>query len=839
MEFFLGGILELTTKEDIKAKLSMIGLDLDKMPKFLIDTKPVVFNPSRLNSDKELKVYKYVSVKDIELYVTNSHRDDPIKEKYNNSMRFVDFIKQSEQDNEKSLQLINLFNTISKESIEKIEEEQNALQNKPPFLVHYNKSQLWQVYYSQDSDKYFMLVPLKEESFNQFFYLLKKKLELQKSKKDFKIYIPISYVNYSEEFLTNRQINDIENYLWVFTKNWSLTYEVHDLNEICSLQIVGETSVYDCLKSMYKIVLNTKEEAEEFYKFIKALFIIQTELGNRYKFNIAINSEDSVDFYYEGEKIVYTDLPDFIKKEFVATETKIKQYNYESNDLEKKLKALKETAKQKDAEYFMKQKEISTYLECRKTFLGKVRYFFSKKKKYAENEVPKDVEHLEETQEKEPKPVIVGSDDKKYHTIDDLVTIQALYERSERYVKDLNQDIRALEIKIENTSKKIENANLYIKEIDDHKKSIFEFWKFANKDEALGLEAGDEQTIKADGINLKKKFDFEYDFEDLGIAQDKLQRTKFSKQEFDSLYLATTNVLPELNMLKNNEMDKAVLESLLSNLKREYVNTEAEATSEFDIFGGMKEDSTQIRYLNNKSHRENEKNKFMILDINKKIDIFDFTEKLQMYAGLLRETVCKVQSSYDMPLYKILPVNSKLNKTDYSLYNINVEREIDSYQNKFENSVKLIKINIKEGMPLVYLTNSVYYDNLNNTLPAGMDVSTQVLIDSKMYTFDLVNKTKINSNRYFNDIDELYPKMITIYLEEYNIELKGDTEDDKEEIDEDKKAEEKINNKEEKQPKKIKTTKSVKTEKIVEIEKKEEKKPAKRGRPRKSEKKGE
>ena len=142
-------------------------------------------------------------------------------------------------------------------------------------------------------------------------------------------------------------------------------------------------------------------------------------------------------------------------------------------------------------------------------------------------------------------------------------------------------------------------------------------------------------------------------------------------------------------------------------------------------------------------------------------------------------------------------------------------------------------------MPLVYLTNSVYYDNLNNTLPAGMDVSTQVLIDSKMYTFDLVNKTKINSNRYFNDIDELYPKMITIYLEEYNIELKGDTEEDKEEIDEDKKAEEKINNKEEKQPKKIKTTKSVKTEKIVEIEKKEEKKPAKRGRPRKSEKKGE
>ena len=821
----------MTTKEDVKAKLSMIGLDLDKMPKFLIDTKPVVFNPSRLNNDKELKVYKYVSVKDIELYVTNSHRDDPIREKYNNSMRFVDFIKQSEQDNEKSLQLIDLFNTISKPNLDKIEEEQNKLQEKPPFLVHYNRSQLWQVYYSQDSDKYFMLVPLKEESFDQFFFLLKKKVELQKSKKDFKVYIPISYVNYSEELLTNRQINDIENYLWVFTKNWSLTYEVHDLNEHCSLQVVGETAVYDSLKSMYKIILNTKEEAEEFYKFIKALFIIQTELGNRYCFNIAINSEDSVDFYYEDKKIVYKDLPEFIRAKFVATEAEIKQFNHEANILEKKLKNLKEVSKQKDAEYFMKQKEISTYLECRKTFLGKVKYFFSKKKKKAENEIPQDIEEMVgANKEKEAKPITVSTD-KKYHTIDDLVTIQALYERSERYVKDLNQDIKALEIKIENTSKKIDNANLYIKEIDNHKKSIFDFWKFANKDETLGLDAGDEVSVTSEGLNLKKKFDFEYDFEDLGIAQDKLQRTKFSKQELDGLYLTTTNVLPQLNMLKNHDMDKDVLEDLLSNLQREYLENEAEAKSEFDIFGGMKEDSTQIRYLNNKSHRENEKNKFMILDINKKIDIFDFTEKLQMYAGLLKETVHKVTSSYDMPLFKILPVNSKINQTDYTLYNINVEREIDSYQNKFENSVKLIKINIKEGMPLVYLTNSVYFDNVNNTLPNGMDVSTQVLIDSKMYKFELVNKIKVNSNRYFNNVDELYPKMLTIYLEEYDMDIKGEEEDNTViKLSEPEEVEEKPKETKRKTTKTKKTVEKVKKEEIIET------KPKKRGRPRKNEK---
>ena len=774
----------MTTKEDIKAKLNLIGLNLDKLPKFLVDTEPVIFNPSRLNNDKELKVYKYVSIKDIELYVTDCHRDDSVKEKYNNSMRFVDFIKQSELDNEKSLKLINLFNTISTTNIDKVEEEQNNLQKEPPFLVHYAKSQLWQVYYSQDSNKYFMLVPLKEETFDQFFFLLKKKIELQRSKKDYKVYIPISYVNYSEEFLTNRQINDIENYLWVFTKNWSLTYEVHDVDDKASLQIVGETHVFDSLKSMYKIILRTKEEAEEFYKFIKALFIIQTELGNRYKFEIRINKEDSVDFYYEGEKIVYSDLPEFIKEKFISTEAEIKEFNQEANKLEKKLKKLKQTSKDKDAEYFMKQKEITTYLECRKTFFGKVRYFFSKKKKKVEKVIESDtVEKETDAKEKETKPITGYSDEKKYHTIDDLVTIQALYERSQRYVRDLNVDIKALERKIESTSRKIENATLYIKEIDEHKKSIFDFWKFANKDEFLALDSGAEIIDKPEGLNLKKKFDFDYDFEDLGINEDKLQRTKFSKQEFDSIYLATTNVLPELNMLKNQDMDKDILEELLSNLKKEYLESEEEAKSEFDIFGGMKEDSTQIKYLNNKSHREKEKNKFMILDINKKIDIFDFTEKLQAYTSYLKETVNKVRSSYDMPLYKVIPVNSKLNQTDYSIYNINVERELDLYQNKFENSIKLIKINIKEGMPLVYLTNSVYYDNINNTLPNGMDVSTQVLIDSSIYEYELVNKVKINTNRYFNDVETLYPKMLTVYIEEYNITEKkaGQKEEKKEE----------------------------------------------------------
>lgn len=762
----------MATKEDIKEKLNILGLDLENLPEFLTETKPIIFNPSRLNNDKELKVYKYVPIKDIEIYCTTAHRDDSIKEKYSKSMPLGRFIEESEHDSEKSAELLNLFERISDVSIKRVALEQSKMAEKIPFTVHFPKNQLWQIYYSADTDRYFMLVSVKEDTFDELYYLLKKKIEAEKNNKDERIFVPISYVNYSEKFLSNKEINDIENYLWVFTKNWSLTYEAYDLDDKLTIQIVGETPIYDSLKTMYKIILRSKEEAEEFYKLIKALFILQTELGSRYSFTTQINENNGIEFFYEGKKISYGDLPEFIKEKYIETEGEIKKFNQNSFKLENKLKELKIELKKEEAEYFIKQKEISTYLECKKTFFGKVKYFFSKKK----NKPKEETEVIEEKEEvKEPKPIQGYTDDKKYHTIDDLVTVQALYEKSERYVKDLTQDIKAMKLRIVNTKKKIENATLYIQEIDQHKKSLFDFWKFANKDELLELDTGDE-IYEGDVQKIKKKFDFEYDFEDFGIAYDKLERTKFSKQELDSIYVASTNVLPIINMLKNGDMDKDVLEEQLRSLKSEYFtssNSTLSSKVDFDIFGSMKDDPTQVKYLNNKSHRENEKDKFQILNINKKIDIFDFTEKLQLITSSLNEAMHKIKFDYDMPIYKVASINEKLHKTDFNVLNINAEREIESYDNKFETAVKLFKLNFKEGYPAVFLTNATYYDNANNTLPNGMDVTSKVIIDADMFEYELVKKEKMKTNRYFNIPETLYPRILTIYIEEYDVYLKG------------------------------------------------------------------
>ena len=134
----------------------------------------------------------------------------------------------------------------------------------------------------------------------------------------------------------------------------------------------------------------------------------------------------------------------------------------------------------------------------------------------------------------------------------------------------------------------------------------------------------------------------------------------------------------------------------------------------------------------------------------------------------------KISFDYDMPIYQVTSINEKLHQTDYNVFNINAERELQSYDNKFETAVKLFKLNFKEGYPAVFLTNATYFDNVNNTLPNGMDVTSKLIIDANMFDYELIKKDKIKTNRYFNLPEELYPRVLTVYVEEYDVTLKSD-----------------------------------------------------------------
>ena len=62
---------------------------------------------------------------------------------------------------------------------------------------------------------------------------------------------------------------------------------------------------------------------------------------------------------------------------------------------------MKQKASLQEIEYLAKEKQISTFLECKKSFFGKVKYYFkySKKSKKIENEDISETKEIENNDE--------------------------------------------------------------------------------------------------------------------------------------------------------------------------------------------------------------------------------------------------------------------------------------------------------------------------------------------------------------------------------------------------------------------------------------------------------
>lgn len=147
---------------------------------------------------------------------------------------------------------------------------------------------------------------------------------------------------------------------------------------------------------------------------------------------------------------------------------------------------LKSEEKEKEEEYRIRQKQVTTYLECKKSFFGRIRYFFKGKGKIKNLQTNNEIQIKRKRQETNKEELIY--DDKEYYTIEDLIDITKVLNRTQNQIKNTNLDIKALESSIERLNKRINNAKSYIDEIEEHKKSIFEFWKFVDKDNAIRIK---------------------------------------------------------------------------------------------------------------------------------------------------------------------------------------------------------------------------------------------------------------------------------------------------------------------------------------------------------------
>ena len=748
---------ETNEKNLILENLNYIGLDLENVPDFFMNYKDVDYKPTRAYEQTDFKVYKYIHLKDIQILFTPTNRLNTITEKYSKALPISEYLKDTEENVVNHAMFLKMIENLDKKEIDRIDEEQKLASKKVPFKVKYDTNYLWEIYYSEFTGKYFMMVTTEDQNYNAFFYLLKKQIEAYKSGIDELIFVPISYLDYTKRYLKKSEISDLEKYIWLFTKDWPKIYEVFDDNNDLTIHVVGTTVVYDKIKSYYKTELSTKEDATKFYTLVKALFILQTELPHHYKFETQIGENGELVFELNNKKIHYNNISNLIKEEYKKNSKKLQKIFEEKEKLDIKVEKLKEEELSKNKEYLFREKQVATYLECRKSVFGKIKYFFKAKngkftKSRAKNSLVKKVQEQNEMEKSISNSII---EEKELYTIEDLIKICIELDRINIRIKDASMDIKALEEKIDVVDTKIKNAVQFIDTIEEHKKSIFEFWKFANKDVALGLNSGKEEIKEVKSKKIKRAFDYEQDIEDLGIEADKKQREILSKEETDSLYLVTTDRLKDINKVRNNEnISEDVLEKLKKKMKEE---DKIFSIDSFDIFGNIKNDKTKISVLANKKHRESKKEQYKILDISDNTNLEEYEEKIKKELDIIEKAIDKTKAITDMDIY--LSLNEKLNLNNIEMFYINPSEAIVIQDT---DKISLYKIKVKEEMNIVYNTNTIYYDNYNNTLPVGMNVQNTVTFDMSKYKIDL-KKQKIFRINGLESNFEFNEKIICVY----------------------------------------------------------------------------
>ena len=761
------------TNKDIENKLEYLSLDLDNIPKDIKKYKPLEFRIPKFYDEKQYRQYRYVPIKNIQILLSPTHRLDEINEKYKKASPLSEYLdSQSEENILKYTTFLNMLKSFNIDEVEKIAEEQEKLNKKIPFKVKYENNYLWQIYYSENTDQYFMLVPTEDSDYSTFFYLLKKQLEKRRTGK---IFVPIRNVDYTSTYLKKSEYEDIENYLWLFTKDWPLIYEVYDKKNNLSIQIVGETEVYQKVKSQYRIKLSTAEEANHFYKLLKAMFILQTELPHYFMFRTDIGKGGDIEFYLGERKIEYDDIADWIKEEYQIGVDRQENVEKLIEKNSKRLKDLKVEIASQEIEYLAKEKQISTFLECKKTFFGKFKYFFKYGKKSNKNKSIKEIknndskdEELSDDNQELPKK----KKKKENYNLEELVELYKDINTKETQSRNIIMDINSLKLKNKNMQKKIENASAYIAEIDSHKKSIFEFWKYSNKDEMSSLPEGEEEEVNVIK-KIEKTFDYEEDIEAFGKTMDRMERKNLSKDETDGVFITTTNLLPLLNKIKNNDILPKDIENVLKEIKKEAIEEKAlTENDEFDIFGGILQDSTKVSRIKNKKHRELPKDKFNILEISKTTKQIGFKMSLENIIGNIKSALNKTVITEKIPVYKAI-VDDKLDEKQINIFNINPENEIATAIKNEKNKINFYKINLPEGANAVSYTNCIFYDNQNKTLPEGQDLSTNILIDITKLDLELTNKTKFKIAEAENINDDFSPINIkTISVFEFDAKIK-------------------------------------------------------------------
>ena len=175
-----------------------------------------------------------------------------------------------------------------------------------------------------------------------------------------------------------------------------------------------------------------------------------------------------------------------------------------------------------------------------------------------------------------------------------------------------------------------------------------------------------------------------------------------------------------------------------------------------------------MQQLANKKHRETERKVFGILDINKNTTIKEYTESLRKIIESLYTAFAKIKIDNNIPVY-IASEDKEL--TDiFNRFSIRGFETVQKLLGGKEKSFNLYKINLKENTPILAFTNIAYFQNDNKTLPLGMNISKEILLNSMLINLEFKSNQTENIVTYKNQDDEMSDITVkTINIEEYDV----------------------------------------------------------------------
>ena len=140
--------------ENLEKKLEYLGLNLTRIPKIFKQFEPIEFRIPKFYDEKQYKQYRFLPVKDIQILLSPTTRLDELEEKYKKASPLFEYLdSKSEENIPKHATFLKMLDQIRIEDIEKVEIEQENLNREIPFKVKFEGNYLWQIYYSENTDR--------------------------------------------------------------------------------------------------------------------------------------------------------------------------------------------------------------------------------------------------------------------------------------------------------------------------------------------------------------------------------------------------------------------------------------------------------------------------------------------------------------------------------------------------------------------------------------------------------------------------------------------------------------------------------------------------------------